>query len=1521
MKHLLRIIVVIVLLPIIIFAMAVAALYYPPIQNWMVDKACDIASEKTGMEVSIDRVGLAFPLNVSLEGVKCVGMDSVMMRRDTLVSAQRVVCDVRFRPLIDGDVVLNAVELLGAKVNTSNFIDAVYIRGTVGRLTIDNPKHLVPPPSGAVAEVGLNGRNVLIPKATLDHCDLLIALRDSVPEDTTQSKPWGIEIDDISIADSRVDLWLNDSMEIDAGYLNARAAFEMLQDGKMTVGVRQCTLKERRGLDVKSLRADVVMDSARLSVDATLRTPASTLYAKMDMDQDAFADSVAGALNATVDASISRRDIEACLSIAGVASPLSDVPPMLFPLQVKGTVTAQHTPAKQADGKKGGIRILVPTLAVNAPGVISLNLSGSAEGLESLGDNPYSPDFKASLRTDARVSNTSFIMKMLDKSTAKTIKIPAFNAQCNVDIQGADYAFSASLKEGGGTVNAKGRYNMRNPKQSKVNARLTNFNVDHFLKGYNIGIVNGMLGYDGGYAKSDVNVNGPLINGDIDLNAHMTGKIAQGTVVTSLKSLDLYRLGVVDVPLKMAFNGDIKMQTDLGDYYSISGIVNDINIVDSAGTYTLDNMELDLLTRRDTTAVKASCGDLYCNLNARGGYQWLLGCSDRITKVIKNSIKDYTFNQEELRKVLPMMSLSLNMGEENPLSRIIAYNDIHFDTLHVDMNTSREEGVNAEIDVDGLNAKGYHADNVNIIIESDNDPLSINYRGNIRNGLDDEKKKNLAGQYAFDAYFDGSLLEHGVSVNTCIYDARKQIGLKLGAEANVIDNMLNLRLTPQNPIIGYQEFSINDDNYVNLTKGNRVAANVHLRATDGTDILIYSVKPDDEGYDESQRQNITLSLSHFDIGRVARSIPYAPNIEGMMYGDFHFVQEENRSFAISTDMKVQNMSYEDSPIGNVGTELVYIPKEDGTHVVDAEIELNGRHIGALNGSYNFENKKVDADFSMDRLPLEMINGFIPQQIVGLSGFADGVLSVHGTSEKPIVDGEIALDSCMLFSLPYGIALRMNDEKIQVQGSHLQLNNIKFYASDNSPLTVNGNIDFANTDHLQLALRASARNFLLIDSKETKHSEAYGKAYINLFCGINGELDKLNVRGRIDLLPATNLFYILKDSPLTADNRLKELVTFTDFSTEEPIIIQRPAEDNLTADMTINVQEGAHIKCWITPDHKNYLDFTGNGNLRLRYNNGESNMMGRFTISEGEMKYSLPIIPLKTFTIAPDSYVEFMGDIMNPRLNITATEDIRASVMLNGVSQICNFKTGVVLSKTLNDMGLEFIISAPENQTIGDELKIMSAEERGKVAVTMLTTGMYLADGNTGNFSMNSALSNFLQAEISNIAGSALRTVDLSFGMDNATEMDGTMHTDYTFKFAKRFWNNRLNISIGGKISTGPDVSGQNKSFFDNVDVQYRLSETANSYVTMFYKRSVYDYLEGYVGRFGAGYMWKKKAQTLRELFRKPAPIASPGLIRYQQGEKGDTSTVSYMQQNSTPSQTTNSSARENIKSSQTSVHE
>jgi hypothetical protein len=204
------------------------------------------------------------------------------------------------------------------------------------------------------------------------------------------------------------------------------------------------------------------------------------------------------------------------------------------------------------------------------------------------------------------------------------------------------------------------------------------------------------------------------------------------------------------------------------------------------------------------------------------------------------------------------------------------------------------------------------------------------------------------------------------------------------------------------------------------------------------------------------------------------------------------------------------------------------------------------------------------------------------------------------------------------------------------------------------------------------------------------------------------------------------------------------------------------------------------------------------------------------------------------------------------------------------------------------MGLEFIIKAPDDAEVTSELNAMSAEQRSRSAVTMLTTGMYLSDGNTSGFSMNSALSNFLEKEINTITGNALKTVDLSVGLDNNTDAAGTTHTDYSFKFAKRFWNNRLKVQIGGKVSSGTEVQGQKQSFFDNVSMEYRLSPTSNQYVKLFYNQNVYDWLEGYTSEYGGGYIWRRKLDSLLDIFRKtPSQPAMEPRMNMRRTERTD----------------------------------
>ena len=154
---------------------------------------------------------------------------------------------------------------------------------------------------------------------------------------------------------------------------------------------------------------------------------------------------------------------------------------------------------------------------------------------------------------------------------------------------------------------------------------------------------------------------------------------------------------------------------------------------------------------------------------------------------------------------------------------------------------------------------------------------------------------------------------------------------------------------------------------------------------------------------------------------------------------------------------------------------------------------------------------------------------------------------------------------------------------------------------------------------------------------------------------------------------------------------------------------------------------------------------------------------------------------------------------------------------------------------------------------------------------MLVTGMYLGGGlaaGKSNLDMGAALNSFLQSEINSIAGSALKTVDINFGMESYDDAEsGGKRTDYSFRFAKRFYNDRIRIVLGGRISTGADINqGQAQPFIDNVSVEYRLDRGGTRYVKLFHNKDYESLLEGELTETGAGIVLHKKMDRLRELF-------------------------------------------------------
>lgn len=1509
--------------PILLFFILSVLLYVPAIQNWTVKTVAQYASEKTGKHISVDNVCLSFPLDLSINGFKMIQRnDSLPQVRDTVADVGSLVVSVKLLPLLKKQVEIDKLDFNRLKINTADFIHEARVKGTVERLSVKS--HGI--------DWGKETANV--DDAVLKNANVRVELSDTVPPDTSKTPTyWKIKVEKIEIDNTVADVHMpGDTLAVKAtmgkakarnGYFDlfknsydvenfilekGKIAYDNNYKGKsrgivdpnhlllsdvtfgidslhfessdLSVLLRKCKFREKNGIEVSDITGTVILDSLRLRMpQIMLRTPNSWLRAKVSMDMNAFSDSLPGNIYILADASLGKKDI--FKYVTGMPRAFISRWPNK-PLNINTVLS----------GNMNKMRFRL--LNIVLPSAMKINVSGFVADFTDMKRLNADVDFKAI------AYNIDFATTLAGKNGLGGVRVPRglslsgnFKAKKNME-----YIADLTMREGGGTVKAKGLFSA--PKMSyKAKVTADGLHINHFMpslgmksfsgdfslngrgvnlmaKGmtidakcnirkffydkYNLSRMSANARLSGGQLHAAVNSNGELFDGRLNVDGFLGRNKIDATVSADINNADLYKLGFVDKQLKTSFCCHFDIASDLKRMYMLRGGTSDVTIIDSARIYRPLNVTIDMLTNRDTTRALVDCGDFYLDMAAHGGYEPLLARIMKFSGKIAEELKNRRIDYVALRQILPEARIKLVSGKENIFSRFLKYSGYAVKSLDMDMTTSPLYGMNGSIEINELTASGMQLDTVRFNVVSDS--LNCTYNGQIRNA-----KNNP--QYVFNTIFSGYLFDRGSGLNLSVYDANNKLGIHAGATASLEENGVRLHLLTDDLILGYKKFKANSDNYLFLGDDSRLSAKLNLMAADGMGLQVYT---NDENLEALQ--DVTVSLNDFDLSKITAVLPYFPKVTGKMNGDFHAMQTE-KQFTVSSNLSVDKMTYEGCPMGNLSSEFVYMPKDDGSHYVDAMLFSNDEKVATLVGTYHPAGKGVlDADLSLEHLPLSIVNGFIPQQLFGFEGDADGKMTVRGAIDRPQVNGEIYLDSTYMTSVPYGVKLRFSNDPVRVVDSKLLMENFEVYSHNDNPLNIYGNIDFSNLDAISLDMRMKAQNYQLINSKETFRSVAFGKAFIDFFGYVRGRIDNLQMRGKLNVLGATDVAYILKDSPLTTDNQMDGLVKFVNLSDTTQQSVVHPPLTGLDMDVSVSVDEGAHVMCYLNSDHSNYIDLMGGGDLRMTYDPlNELRLTGKYTLNNGEMKYALPVIPLKTFTIENGSYIEFTGDIMNPKLNITATEETKATVGSDGKQgRSVLFNCGVVITKTLNNMGLEFTLDAPEDMSLHNELQAMSVEQRGKLAVTMLTTGMYLADGNTGGFSMNSALSSFLQSEINNITGNALRTLDLSFGIDNSTDASGNMHTDYSFKFAKRFWNNRLKIIVGGKVSSGADDPNQNESFFDNVTFEYRLGDTSNKYLRLFYDNNSYDWLEGTTQEFGVGFTWRKSMQHFKDLFRKTKSV-------------------------------------------------
>ncbi len=1471
-------------------------LYVPPVQNLIRREVTAYASKATGMQIQVERIDLRFPLNLLIRGVE------VIQQPDTLLSLESLNVRVQAWPLLKGKVEVDEVTLSRVAFNSANLIDGMEIKGVLGRFFLQSHG------------VDLSNETAVINATELSdtHVQMLMNDTTTTPKDTTASAPvnWKVDlhqlklknvsfsmqlpadsmrmaahIGEATIDDAQADLknqfyglkqflLSGTSASYDTGAAKPAEGFDashiavrdvsigldsLLYKGRdMKAVIREFTMNERSGLSVTSLTGRAFSNDSIISVPGLkLQTP----HSEIDLSAHTYWELVniptTGRLSANLNAYIGKEDV--MLFTGGLPDNFKEAYPFR-PLVIRA-------------GTDGNLKEMqISRFTADLPGAFSLEGGGI---LENLAD---SITRSGTIGLKMKTQNLNFLTGLSGEVPNGTLVIPdSMNLVAQVDIKGPEYKANLYLKEGQGAMNVNAALNTAT-EVYKADLKIDNLQLHHFLPKDSIYELSLSAAADGcgldvmsyrSYAKLDLALD-RLHYAQYHLsNVHLTGAL-KGALVTANLTSD---------------NELLKMTTDaeynLAHSYPDGKVTVDVTRLDLHELGLMPEpmkrplaFNLSAEARQNRVFTHFISGDMKLNLSARSGVNPLISQSIRFVDVLMKQIDEKELNHAELRKALPTAVLSFSAGKENPLAYFLATKNISYHEASMKFGTAPDWGINGKAAVHALKVDTLQLDTVFFTVKQDTTLMKL--RAGVING-----PKNP--QFSFSTTLTGEIRDRDAELLVDYKNGKGETGVLLGVNARPLfegqgkGNGIAFTLIPEKPIVAFQQFHFNENhNWIYLHKNMRVYANVDMWDEEGMGFRVHSMQGDTVSL-----QNIDVEIRRIRLQEITSVLPYFPEVTGLFSLEAHYIQTE-KDLQLSAEASIDELTYERQRIGDIALGATWLPGEQGKQYLNAYLNHDQVEVLVADGKLlptRTGKDSLEVNTTLEHFPLRVANAFIPDQMVTLSGDMDGNLNITGSTEQPLINGELVLDSVAVFSSQYGARFVFDNRPVQIKNNRLLFDKFAIYTTSKNPFTIDGYVDFRDMSRPMANLNMLAQNYTLLDAKRTRESLVYGKVFADFRATVKGPLDGLNMRGNVSLLGNTDVSYVLTDSPLTVQDRLGSLVTFTSFSDTTTVVRQEVPTvslGGLDMVMMVHIDPSVRVKVDLDASNDNRIELEGGGDLSMKYTpQGDLTLTGRYTLSGGLMKYALPVIAAKEFAIDDGSYVEWTGNPMDPMLNFKATDRIRASVSEgeNGGSRMVNFDVSVVVKNRLDNLSFAFDVSAPEDATVQNELTAMGAEERGKQALYIMVMKTYLGTGpigggggGLGKLNMGSALTSVLSSQINSLMGN-LKNASLSVGVEDHDDSEtGSKRTDYSFRYSQRLFNNRFQIVIGGKVSQGENATNDAESFIDNISLEYRLDRTGTRYIRLFYDKNYESVLEGEITETGVGIVLRKKLDKLSELF-------------------------------------------------------
>ncbi|RYE16622.1 MAG: translocation/assembly module TamB, partial [Sphingobacteriales bacterium] len=631
------------------------------------------------------------------------------------------------------------------------------------------------------------------------------------------------------------------------------------------------------------------------------------------------------------------------------------------------------------------------------------------------------------------------------------------------------------------------------------------------------------------------------------------------------------------------------------------------------------------------------------------------------------------------------------------------------------------------------------------------------------------------------------------------------------------------------------------------------------------------------------------------------------------------VSELNKSFpAFTGTASVTDLVVMLQPVGDINGSAQKL----GDDLITGKVALTGNGNDVLlDGNYFLtdHSDQFNANLNINRLNVATLQGFSAGQLRNSTGNISGQIKLSGQFANPQWNGAVNFDTTQFTLAAFGAPYKINNQKISFNYPEIRFNKFTVKDSVNHDLVVDGSIRSRSMTEYDLDLDINADDFIVMNARKSVDNELYGFASVDANMQINGTSAAPRLEGLVRLNDKSDVTMVLPETNYQKDEGLS-VVKFIDTDTFDVYkpptqFVEAPRAkaafgQYLNYNFNIEVSKNALFTIVVDPTTGDEIEVQGEALLNAGVDPGGNLVLsGNYELDQGHYNFSYQFLSRK-FDLVKGSTIQFAGEPMDARINITATYTIvtdsrgllgseitSTSPISNLLNQKVPYNVVMNLSGVLSRPTIKFSINLPEGTanvnselqtTIDGKLAQLESDEAAmnKQVFSLLLFGRFVGEqssdffkGNGTNFSdlARQSVSQFLSSALDNIAGDLIKGVDIDLALNTYEDFNSTgsqQRTDLNLALSKKFLNDRLTITVGknfglqGQDAESKANAASGSSFIPDFSADYQLSKDGRYRIRGYRKNAYEAVLDGYVIESGVSFVVTLDYEKFRELFKK-----------------------------------------------------